>query len=164
MKVSIRYGSHLPVLTKLVETTDGPILELGIGIYSTPYLHYACLPTKRSLSSYESEPNWIRYFRDCRSDFHSLNLVENWDDLEIDKFWDIALIDVDNLPSPARKNMAAKLRNNAKYIVLHDSDPENDSHYHYSEIYPLFKHRFDYTLIKPNTTVVSNFVSLENLL
>ena len=161
MKLSIRYGSHLPVLTKLVEMTDGPILETGVGLYSTPYLHYACLPSKRSLTSYESEPGWMRYFKDCRSDFHEVSLIEDWDKLEAGKFWDIAF--VDNGPDPTRKEVAKKLRNNAKYIILHDSDPENDWLYKYSEIYPYFKYRFDYTQAIPNTTVVSNFVDLKNL-
>ena len=163
MKVSMKYGSHLPVLIRLVEMTDGPILELGIGMYSTPFLHYACLPTKRSLVSYENEATWIRYFRDCRTDFHSLDHVDNWDNLEINQLWDIAFIDADNLPGPTRKNLAAKLSNFAKYVVLHDTDPENDVHYNYSEVYPLFKHRYDYTTASPNTTVLSNFVSLDNL-
>lgn len=161
MMISIRYGSHLPVLAKLVEITNGPILELGIGLYSTPYLHYACLPTKRKLSSYENHPRWLRYFRDSRNDYHDLNLMEDWDKLEINQIWDIALIDND--PEPRRKEDAKRLAHNAKYIVLHDSEPERDDVLKYSEIYPLFKYRYDYTLVRPNTTVLSNYFDLENL-
>src|SRR3990167_10171681 len=120
MKVSIRYGSHLQVLTKLVQMTDGPILELGIGLYSTPYLHYACLPAKRSLTSYESDPGWMRYFRDFnRSDFHKVHLIEDWDKLEINQLWDIAF--VDHSPDPRRSVEAKRLANHAKYIILHDT-------------------------------------------
>jgi len=160
MRISIKYGSHLPVLSKLVESTTGPILELGIGVYSTPYLHWACFPTKRKLESYESNEGWIRYFRDCRSDFHEVNFIDNWDKLEINKFWDIAFID--HTPDFRRSVETKRLANNAKYLILHDTEPEFDALYKYSEIYHLFKYRFDYTLVKPYTTVVSNFVKLEN--
>jgi hypothetical protein len=161
MKVSIKYGSHLPVLTKLVEMTSGPILELGVGLYSTPYLHYACLPKKRELTSYEGDEGWMRSFKDCRTDFHQVHFIANWDDLPIDKFWDIVFID--HGPDTRRKDEAKKLANNAKYIILHDSTAEHDYLYKYSEIYPLFKYRYDYKLAEPHTTVLSNFESLENI-
>lgn len=164
MKVSTRYGyaSHLPVLMKLVEMTNGPILETGVGLYSTPYLHYACLPRKRSLTSYENSAEWIGHFQDNQSDYHQINLIEDWNALPINQFWDVAFLD--HGPDPTRKDVAKNLRNNAKYIVLHDSDPENDYLYKFSEIYPLFKYRFDYALGAPNTTVLSNFVALDKLL
>lgn len=158
MKISIKYGSHLPVLTKIVEITDGPILELGIGLYSTPFLHYACLPTKRKLISYESDPGWIRYFRDCRADFHEVNQIEDWDKLDVSGRWDIAFID--HHPGHRRAIEAGRLAKLAKYVILHDSEPQNDKNVQYSTIYPLFKYRFDYTDCLPHTTVVSNFVDL----
>lgn len=156
----MRYGSHLPVLTKVVNITKGPILELGIGLYSTPYLHYTCLPVARKLVSFESEAGWIRYFRDCRTNFHEVNLVEDWDKLEISGPWDVAFID--HAPDARRHIEAKRLVNRAKYIILHDSDPENDTLYKYSEIYSLFKYRFDYIECKPNTTILSNFIDLKD--
>ena len=47
-------GSHLPVLIKMVLMTDGPILELGTGFFSTPVLHWLCAEKKRKLVSYDS--------------------------------------------------------------------------------------------------------------
>lgn len=161
MKISIRYGSHLPVLTKLVQETKGPILELGIGLYSTPYLHYACLPTKRKLVSYENEEGWIRYFRDCRSDYHEINYIDDWDKLETDDFWDI--IFVDHHPGFRRSVETKRLADKANYIVIHDSEPQNDPNVKYSEIYPLFKYRLDYTASFPHTTVLSNFIDVGKL-
>ncbi len=160
MRIRIKYGSYLPILTKIVEMTDGPILELGIGLYSTPYLHYACLPTKRPLVSYENSPEWVRYFRDCRNDFHEINFIEDWDKLSTNTFFDVAF--VDHGPPLRRSIEAKKLINFTKYIILHDSEPENDQHYKYSEIYPLFKYRYDYKDSFPHTTVVSNFIDLSD--
>lgn len=159
--ISIKYGSHLPVLTKIVGMTKGPILELGIGLYSTPFLHWACSPTKRKLTSYDSAEGWIRYFRDCRTDFHEVNLITDWDKLEINNFWDIVLID--HAPDIRRGVEAKRLANNAKYVILHDSELGHDALYKYSEAYPLFKYRFDYTTAYPHTTVLSNFADLSDL-
>lgn len=158
MKISIRYGSHLPVLMAIVGMTDGPILELGIGLYSTPFLHFACLPTNRKLVSYDSDPGWIRYFKDCRSNFHQVNLIDDWNKLDISDLWDVVL--VDHSPDARRHVEVARLANQAKYLILHDSDLENDALYKYSEVYPLFKYRFDYTLCKPHTTILSNLCAI----
>lgn len=155
MMISIKYGSHFPVLTKLVNETTGPILELGMGLYSTPYLHWTALSNKRKLTSYDSEAKWVNYFRDSRHEFHEINLIEDWNTLPIDKYWDIVFID--HGPDERRSIEAERLQNNSKYIVIHDSESENDSKYGYSRIYPQFKYRFDYRLFLPNTTILSNF-------
>lgn len=160
MKISIRYGTHLPVLLKVVSLTSGPILELGTGFYSTPLLHFMCLPTQRRLVSYDSDEGWIKNFKDCRTDFHQVNFVEDWDALNITGPWDVVFID--HGPDNRRKTEVSRLANQAKYIILHDSDPENDYLYKYSEIYSQFTYRFDYTDCKPNTTVLSNFIDLSN--
>ena len=160
MKVSIKYGSHLPVLMKIVQITNGPILELGIGLYSTPFLHYSCLSNQRKLVSFETDHGWARYFRDCKSDFHEVHTIDDWDTLDTSGSWDIVFID--HAPDSHRHIEAKRLAKSARYIILHDSDPENDTLYQYSTIYPLFKYRFDYTACKPYTTVVSNFIDLEN--
>jgi len=158
----MKYGSHLPILSKLVDKTDGPILELGVGLYSTPYLHWACFSKKRNLTSYENMASWLKYFRDCRTANHTIDVIEDWKKMDYgDKFYDIAFIDHE--PFEERIISAKKLANNAKYIILHDSDPESDHLNHYSEIYPLFKYRYDYHQAKPFTTVLSNLVDLKDL-
>ncbi len=160
MKISVRYGTHLPVLLKVITLTTGPILELGTGFYSTPILHFACVPSQRKLVSYDSDAGWIKNFKDCRADFHEVKHIENWDSLDTSEFWDVILID--HSPDNRRKIEVSRLANRSKYIILHDSDPENDYLYKYSEIYPQFTYRFDYTDCKPNTTLLSNFVDLRN--
>ena len=80
--------------------------------------------------------------------------------MEILELWDIVLID--HSPDKRRGIEAKRLANNAKYIILHDSEPDKDKLYQYSKAYPHFKFRYDYTEAYPNTTVLSNFVDLEN--
>ena len=156
------WGSHIPVLVKVFEISQGPILELGTGVFSTPILHTLCLSKDRQLVSYENDPYYFERHGDFRTDKHQIILVSNWDDIKIENtFWNVALID--HKPEERRKTEVKRLANNTKYIILHDSESRNEKLYKYSEIYPLFKYRFDYTACYPHTTVLSNFVDLSDL-
>ena len=157
-------ATHLPILMKLVGMTNGPILELGTGIFSTPYLHWACFEKKRKLVSYERQPEYFEMVKQYICDYHQIYLVNKncWDKIDIDaEHWSVVL--VDHSPSKSRKDEVRRLANLADYIVLHDTDDEYDLTYKYSEIYPLFKYRYDFAGLSPRTTVVSNFKDLSNL-
>lgn len=154
------YGSHIPILVKILERTNGKILDLGMGL-STIVIHIMAAQTKRPVVSYESDKNWYQAYLIYASDFHQIKLVDNWDKAEIDsEFWDVAL--VDHHPARRRVEEIKRLANKANYILLHDSDIFN-KFYTASGIYPLFKYRFDYTKSFPNTVVLSNTTDLSSL-
>jgi hypothetical protein len=163
MNVSIRYSSHLPVLMEVMKRTTGDVLELGPGVFSTPILHWICQVRKRNLLTVESDPKWA-YFcrRHYKTHYHKHLQVDNWDLAKdaINKQWDVVL--VDHSPSERRVEEIKILANLAKYIVIHDSNEEKDKEYHYSTIYPLFKYRYNFLEVEPNTTVLSNFVNLDD--
>ena len=160
-------GSHLPILIQIVNMTEGPILELGMGLFSTPYLHWVCYGTQRKLVSYESKKEFydLFVFNDPREvnnkyGFHDINLVENnnWDAIDFStEHWSVVL--VDHAPGKRRKEEVKILANLADYILVHDSDelPKHVAHYKFYEAYPLFKYRYDYDHVFPRTTVLSNF-------
>ena len=152
------YISYLPVLTRIVDLTDGPILELGMG-FSTMILDMMCCLTKRPLVSYENDRKWYEKSLVYASDFHQILLAEDWDKIDIDStHWSVAFID--HRPALRRRVEAKRLKDNADYIILHDSEPEINKFYRYTDIYPLFKYRYDYTRCKPYTVVLSNFKKL----
>lgn len=152
------YFSHLPILTKIVDMTEGPILELGIG-FSTVVLDMMCRLTKRPLFSYDNDPQWYEKYLEYQSDFHQILLTDDWDKIDIDnRHWSVVLID--HRPALRRRVEAKRLKDNTDYVVMHDSEPEINKFYRYTDIYPLFKYRFDYTRCKPFTTVLSNFKKL----
>src|SRR3989304_6533597 len=95
MNISGRYGTHLPALIKAMEKTTGDVLEMGMGIFSTPYLHYQCMLSKRKLVSYENYPNWMQFFIDYGypNAFHEIYFIEKYSDAKIDKPWSVVLID-----------------------------------------------------------------------
>jgi len=160
MRISKTWGSHLPVLTRVVNETDGDILELGIGIYSTPYLDAICRRDGRKIESYDNNPKFFNRFEEYNSSFHKVILTNDWDSIPIEREWGVVF--VDHAPNYRRGIETKRIANYAKYVVLHDSDPNNDPHYHYDEIYDIFKYSYDYKDLKPNTTVLSNFVDLTN--
>ena len=155
-------GSHIPMLTKALALSDGPVLEMGMGPFSSPILHWLCLDKKRELFSYENNPNWFKKNKVFETESHKVTFVEDWDDIDIESsHWGVAFID--HAPNDRRLIDIKKLVNKANFIILHDSGEYQDKYYHYNEIYPLFKYRYDYDIQKPYTTVVSNFVDLSIL-
>jgi len=162
MNVSLNYGTNLPCLIKAMEKTTGDVLELGMGVFSTPFLHYQCILQNRKLVSYENFKEWMDFFLKynypCEN--HQIKFVEKYEDADIDKPWDIALID--QTPDSSRIETVRRLANLAKYIIIHDSSEKDERVYHYSEIYPLFKFRTDWIKDNNHATILSNFVDLKD--
>jgi hypothetical protein len=160
-KPNIAFGTHLPVLVKLVGKTDGPILECGTGLFSTPFLHFACYQNKRKLISIENNKDFYDWASPFKSDFHQIYFTKDWSEIDLSVHWSIVLIDHD--PISRRKEEIKKLANSADYIVVHDTNPRMEKKHKYSEIYPLFKFRKDFNSEKPYTAVLSNFKDLSDV-
>lgn len=161
-KFSLRYGTHLPCLIKAVEKTNGDILELGIGLFSTPYLHYKCILDGRKLVSYENYKSWFDIFTrryGYNYGTHELYFVEKYADVPL-KDYDIVFID--QTPDWSRHEEAIRFANNAKYVIIHDSGPKFDKMYQYDKVYPHFKYRTDWEGDTNRATVLSNFVDLKD--
>lgn len=162
MHVSGNYGTHLPCLIRAMEKTTGDVLELGMGVFSTPYLHYQCILSNRKLVSYENFKPWIQFFIDYKYECpnHEIVFVDDYANAKIDKPWDVVLID--QTPDSRRIVDVKRLANLARYIIIHDSNGSQDKIYHYSEIYPLFKSKTIWNKDKNHATILSNFVDLVN--
>lgn len=148
-----RRGSHLPVLMKLLPMTTGPILELGYGVYSTIYLHWACYVTKRRLVTYEDNPDFYRFANQFRNDYHEVHCIKNWDELDPSEPWGIAF--VDHGQEGRRYKDIARLTH-AQYVVAHDAENGSARRYKYHRVYPLFKYKYKYGGASPHTVVLSN--------
>jgi hypothetical protein len=163
MHVSMRYSTHLPCLMEAMKRTDGDVLELGPGVFSTPVLHWMCKVQDRFLLTIESDKKWSWF---CRQYFdspkHQHLQVDDWYYAKwpIMKPWDVALID--HSPSERRVVEIALLKDLVKYMVVHDANPGKDKEYHFSTIYPLFKYRYNFNEVEPNVVVLSNLVDLKD--
>ena len=158
MRISTGLGSHLYALMRVIPKTSGDVLEMGIGIGSTPYLHWACMG-KRHLVSYEQDPKYYSFLKGFASPDHELHLVESYDDADIERPWGVAFID--HGPNLRRIVDIKRIVDYARVLVLHDTAPVWESKYHYKEIYPLFKFRVDYPVAKTWVSVLSNHVDVE---
>lgn len=157
MRRILRYGTHIPILIKAMEMSKGPVLELGSGFSSTPFLFWLCKDQGRKFVSYDNDQGWIEKVG------YPIEYVADWDKTDIDSIhWSVVLID--HRPGERRPIDAARLKDKADFIILHDSEPELDRFYGYEKIYPLFKYRFDYTKFLPNTTVLSNLIDVRKYL
>lgn len=160
MKTNPARGSHLPVLMKLLRVTDGTVLELGSGMYSTAFLHWACWP-KRKLITYENQREWIGFANQFKRDYHEIVFVEDWGKITFPEA-KIALVDYDT-PGRFRAEEVGRLTN-VDFVVCHDSENRSDKKYKYSTINDKFKYRFKFTEAGlPYTTIYSNVCDYQSL-
>ncbi|KKL89449.1 hypothetical protein LCGC14_1914590 [marine sediment metagenome] len=156
------FGSHVPMLLKCFEQSDGPVLEMGTGIFSTPILDMLCKQRqKRHILSLENDPKWFaETHKEYQSPYHDVVLVQDWDNAPIeDKFWGLAL--VDHRPKNRRRVDILRLKYRAYFVIIHDSQPDSEQrHYRYHRIYDHFRYRYDFTECLPHTTVLSNYNDL----
>jgi hypothetical protein len=147
-----KYATHLPLLQAAVETTGGPVLELGQGKFSTGYLRGAC--ADRVYISAESSDEW---FQQLDGETHKSVKIpdpKSWDKLYeelVDEHFSVVLID--HAPAGRRPVELEKLRDRADLFIIHDARADD---YRYEPLFGTFKHRYTHSLRQPETTVVSN--------
>jgi hypothetical protein len=125
---ALAWGSHLVPLMACVCATNGPVLEMGIGHFSTPALHAVCDVMGRDLVSVEQSKEWYEEFKSYSNKRHRVVLVDSYDsdDIICDPWawWSVAFID--NSPGgERRKKDFSRLINNSDYVVVHDYEREN---------------------------------------
>ena len=152
MRLNPLRGSHLPVLMKIVQQTEGPILELGCGTYSTQYLHWACYPIKRRLVTYESNPDYYEYIQQFARDFHEVRCIDNWNAVDLSEPWTVAFVDHD----PGPRGLIVQQLVHAEYVVCHDTERRAARGHRYAEAFARFEYQWRYREARPNTTILSN--------
>lgn len=170
----LAWGSHLPILMKVMSLSKGDVLELGAGLYSTPFLYWLCRDQERKFVSFENDFDWWRMvwnIKDVTQETMITRIIEgavschiaDWNDLDLENMgrWSVAFID----HSPSRRRIIdiKALANKADFVVIHDTQ-RNYKFCDFKQIYPLFRYRYDYDKSIPHTTVLSNFINLEEAL
>jgi hypothetical protein len=147
------YGTHFPLLKYVTEHTTGDIVECGVGTYSTNFLHNHCVNFKRLLLSLDNDDNWLNQYKHLYHTYHKLLFTSDWQENSLlNNHWSIAFIDQN--PALQRKETIKQLINNVDYFIVHDI--ENEEGYKWSEILGLFKYKFLYNKLSPNTILLSN--------
>jgi hypothetical protein len=161
-KVKVAYGSHMPVLISVMSKTNGPVLELGGGWYSTSFLHWACRYKRRLLVTCDNSKQFLDYLMPFASDRHLFKLVEDWDTFDLSEPWNVVF--VDQKPPFGRSTVLPKLVN-ADYVIVHDTEMKHYPKYGFTEeMFNLFKYRYDYHRAYPYTSVLSNKYELQDIM
>ena len=69
------FGTHARLLWAAAKATQGDILEMGTGAFSTPMLHNLTGSVGRGLVSAETDSAWLSKFKEQGVDHHQLLLV-----------------------------------------------------------------------------------------
>jgi hypothetical protein len=154
-------ATHVPLLVRVFDVSEGDVLEIGTGWFSTLILHWLAHIKKRKVYSYESKEHWYQRALRYKSPYHEIIKVKDWDELPVDRHW--GLVFIDHAPEARRHVEVQRFADHADYIVMHDTQPENDGKYQFGKIWHLFKYRYDWKGAKPWTSVVSNFKDLSSL-
>jgi hypothetical protein len=141
-------------LVKAVQATDGDVCEVGVGLSSTPLLHWFTLG--RRLISYENDPGYLHFARNFQSNNHR---IRHLDELDYDKHWSVVFIDHSPKKPKTRGDDAMKFTN-ADLIVLHDTEPNSLEHYGYQQVFDKYKYHYHWQECKPFTSIVSNTIDV----
>jgi hypothetical protein len=155
------WDSHKPLLYLVLSGTEGRVIEFGSGFASTPSLEEWCANKDRYFKSFETNKGWAHKT--------GATFVESYlsggEELSMYLFKEllhIGLLFVDCAPGDIRKDIINAYSKLAETIVVHDTEAGAEYVYGMAEVLSTFKYRLDYRPEgKPHTTVVSNFINVE---
>lgn len=160
------YGTHMTPLITALMNTEGDVLELGTGDYSTPLIHAICKMQNRYVLSVEADRTWLEKFLDLKRPWHDFiylaatkSDLSLWDTVGNDRRWGV--IFVDHSPGLRRQHEIERLMHKAQVFVVHDTEEEADQYYQFSKIFPRFKYQYQYKRYKTKTTLLSNFIDVK---
>lgn len=162
------YGSHREALKWCIDNSNGPILELGGGIYSTPLTHEAA-KNGRKVLTIDHNPEWVKSLSEQYSHpNHTIKVcvphaweqhLPDWNMVPYQhEHWGVVF--VDQMPSSARILGIVACAFNADFVVVHDTEQPL---YYYDNAMRLFKNVREHRLYPsaPNTGIGSNFREID---
>jgi hypothetical protein len=175
------YSTHLPLLVAAMLDTQGPILEMGGGHYSTPLISVFANAQRREAHTIETGATVYGLLKIFSSQYHKIWPMNGYDFAPDGKFmpradatreqyiaiqsrfledfcrkapqrWSVVFID--HAPGYLRVPAIEHFADNADFIITHDT--ELSDAYGYEPCLSTFQHRWDFHLQSPNTTIMSN--------
>ncbi len=156
-------STHFPMLIKVLQMSEGPVLEMGSGMFSTPLLHWLCDETQRSLLTIEHYRHYFEFAKKFETGWHEVRFVKPTDIFKPEGRYGVVFIDHSPKKPRTRGDDALMFKDCADYVVLHDAGLDGHKKYGYDQLYSQFKYRHDWDHCWPSTTVLSNFKDLSNL-
>lgn len=149
-----RYGTHSATLKEAVMRSEGPMIEVGAGMHSTPMLLQISKETGRPLVTVERQREWtIPYVRRAVQlgiAYRTTAFLE----IGVSAFQRFGVALVDGAADERAKAVEALLPK-CDYIVVHDTEKLED-YPGLKEIMVRARFRYDVIDVEPWTTVVSD--------
>lgn len=129
------FATHQRMLVKYLMGTEGTILELGCGNYSTPIIHEIGTSQKRHIITVDNDIEWIELFDRFRTENHKCIHVVEWDEWKPEGVYGLAFID--HAPGGRRVIEMQRLLTCVDLFVVHDTE---DPSYGFDSIASCFRH------------------------
>lgn len=166
------YSTHNEALAYAVASTDGPVVELGAGWYSTPLLHGLCEQTGRELYTVEAIPDFLALFRPWMRSWH--HLIHDTSMTIPVPGAGVVFVDHDQYPGrtdpwhdgPSRGDSVRAAAAVARIVVCHDTEPltrdwnVSDNARGQADALTNWRFRRDWRYMEPWTTAVSDIIDL----
>lgn len=149
-------NSYTPLLYRALQDTTGPIVECGMGNYSTYLLH----GTGRHVISYDTHPEWLQKFPvSPKYLIHPSDWVSavRWMKTLVSVFF------IDQAPGEVREKCIAELANGFDgIIVAHDTEPAADHGYKMRQHFSKFKYVVEVQTSDAWATALSNTIDIRS--
>lgn len=130
----VAWTSWLPALGYALAASSGDVLEIGIGHFSTPFLHEYCKGASRTLFSVEKDNDWFNAFS---HGFYGVSVFREADPRAFHSFASdfsfvrrtprFGVVFIDNSPGGrARLDPFLAFIDHSDYLVVHDYHRENE--------------------------------------
>lgn len=152
------WSNHRIFLWEALEATKHlglPVLELGCGMGSTPFLRQYCADNSLELVTFDSNKDWAEKMGSI--------YLENWDTNIWFHTHYYGVVLIDEAPGEHRKDaieMFIQFPNRGQVLIVHDSEPAADAGYQVRTPLSKFKYNIDYESQAAWTTAASNFIDV----
>lgn len=165
------YGSNAIPLTISALMTEGDMLELGMGTFSTAILNKIAIAHNRKLVSVDTDLNWVQKFATYNNSRNHLILYlpssKDMSNYGLNNDWGLVL--VDHINAAIRPLDAINFANKSQIVIVHDAEAPNEFLYKYEffNIRSYFKYVCKFSLYKDvdkksyiSTLILSNFIDV----
>jgi len=147
-------NSYTPLLFRALEDTEGPIVECGMGNYSTYLLH----GTGRHVLSFDTHSEWFHKFPVSPK---VLIRPDEWLSVTRSLKTLVSVFFIDQAPGEIREKCIAELANGFDGIVVaHDTEPAADYGYKMRQHFSKFKYVVEVHTSDAWATALSNTIDV----
>ena len=147
-------NSYTPLLYRALQDTTGPVIECGMGTFSTQLLH----DTGRHVISYDTHPDWFQKFavspKVLIAPSEWLTVIRTVKSLA-------EVIFIDQAPGEIREKCIAELATDFDGIVVaHDTEPNADRGYKMRQHFSKFRYCVEVQTSDAWATALSNRIDV----